>query len=62
MLQAEIRSTLASLPQTACVAAIMRAIDEGDDMVAEAALSAPKILTGMSPAELAHVRASWAQK
>ncbi|WP_020187730.1 hypothetical protein [Methylopila sp. 73B] len=58
-LAGEIRARLASMPPEKRRAALRQALDAGDDTLHAAALHGPAMLTGMEPAELEVLRATW---
>jgi hypothetical protein len=60
----EIRQRMASLDQSARLAALQEAIDEGPsgDAIIEAALGASGFLTGLTPLEVEHTRQKWRRK
>jgi hypothetical protein len=62
MLEAEIRSALAAMKSEARTAALIAAVEKGDDQTLGAALRGPTLLTGLSEAEREALRLKWRQK
>jgi hypothetical protein len=58
----EVRQRLANMPPAKRLAALHRAIEQGDGSVIESALSGASFVTGLSLTEREHLRASWAEK
>lgn len=50
------------MPPAKRLAALHRAIEQGDGSVIESALSGASFVTGLSLTEREHLRASWAEK